>query len=291
MDMDPYAAIRNNPRRNSNDFSSLFHPCPKGQALASIAPYRVQIFTRSYSSPFPVVSMPSFSGSSQSSVNKDTADEKEDVCCQHALEIHCMEEDCSQSFDLEPLPLLSPTCYDTLRAVNPHVFESHAEDDVEEAPEPTPFAKNESPFLPTRIRDTEATPQGGDKEEQLPVSKETFFEKTRLHASSTYDVVCSRAKQYYESPGCQRFRQIVRAAVPAYMRACTRLDKSSVIESTIDEAIHHPKVGRIRFWKYDNVSGTWNVLNNDQIRDKVGHALREMAQERNRAQRQEMFTK
>jgi hypothetical protein len=69
------------------------------------------------------------------------------------------------------------------------------------------------------------------------------------------------------------------------MQADTRLDKSSVIASTMDQAMHHPELGRIRFWKYESRRKQWVALGSDQIRDKVGHALREMIQETMRTQR------
>lgn len=167
--------------------------------------------------------------------------------------------------DLEPLPLFSPTCFDTLRAVNPKVFESNMEED-----------ELLKPACSWTMTGPEATLEDDQEEESF---------ETDIQGPSGYDVVCSRAKQFYQLPGCQRFRQIIRAAIPAYMRACSRLDKSMVIASTIDMVIHHPEIGRIRFWKYSN--GTWIAMGSDQIRDKVGHALREMIQEVKRTQRKQ----
>jgi hypothetical protein len=169
---------------------------------------------------------------------------------------------------LEPLPFGSQTCLDTLSAVNPTVFE----DDLLQLLEPTPLSEETC----SRLKE-EAKSIAEDEEEGSFASHE---DGPQLH-----DVVCSRAKLYYQMPGCQRFRQIVRAVIPAYMRANTRLDKSSVIASTMEQVMYHPNVGRVRFWKYDNTRKKWVALSSDQIRDKVGHALREMIHETMRTQR------
>lgn len=168
--------------------------------------------------------------------------------------------------DLEPLPLFSQV------SANSNGLGSRPKDD--EVPEPTPFAEDDCLLImPTKWH--KVTPE---EKEQTPIESD-------IQGPSHFDVVCSRAKQFYQLPGCERFRQIVRAAIPAYMRADTRLYKSLVIASIIDKAIHHPEVGRIHFWKYAKT--TWVELGSDQIRDKVGHALREMIQEMKRTQRKQ----
>lgn len=172
--------------------------------------------------------------------------------------------------DLEPLPLFSPVCLDTLRAVDPNLFEpSHVEEEC--IIEPTPFAKDACAWNGAETTTTTMTMTISETEESL------------LETPSTFDVICSRAKQFYQLPGCERFRQIIRGAIPTYMQAGTRLEKSLVIANTIEKVIHHPDVGHIRFWKYDSASKRWCPMGSDQIRDKVSHALREMILEVKRA--------
>lgn len=206
-------------------------------------------------------------------LNDSYTDVDSNISSRHYLLKHL--EACG--IDLEPLPLFSPTCLDTLRAVNPKVFESTLDEEDD-------MLKSHCSWTTKR---PEGTPEDDqDKQEEEEGEEEPFG--TDMQGPATYDVICSRAKQFYQLPGCQRFRHIVRAAIPAYMKACSRLDKSSVIASIIDMVIHHPDFGRIRFWKYNNASNTWVMLNSDQIRDKVGHALREMIQEMKRTQRKKI---
>lgn len=174
-------------------------------------------------------------------------------------------------FDLEPLPLFSPPCFDTLRAVSPSIFELHSNDETLEA---TP-ASGEYP-----LHWLTSTSQ------YLQCSEDTLA--ADIQSPSTYDVVCSRAKQFYDLPGSQRFRKIVRASIPAYSKASTRRDKSAVIASIIDAMMDHPDGGAVRFLKYDK--GRWSALGAYQIRDKVGHALRETIQEMARAERKKMHS-
>ncbi|GAX10839.1 hypothetical protein FisN_31Hh046 [Fistulifera solaris] len=180
-----------------------------------------------------------------------------------------LNESCDEM--MEPLPIGSPTCLDTLSAVNPSVFE----EDFLQLLEPTPLSEETC----SRLKEVAKSIPDDDKEE------ESFVIQEDTDGPQLHDVVCSRAKVYYQMPGCQRFRQIIKAAIPAYRQADTRLDKSSVIAATMDQAMHHPTLGRIRFWKYESRRKRWVTLGSDQIRDKVGHALRELIQETIRTQR------
>ncbi|GAX26421.1 hypothetical protein FisN_37Hu029 [Fistulifera solaris] len=171
--------------------------------------------------------------------------------------------------DLEPLPLFSPPCVETLRAVSPSIFDMQAD---EEAPLPR-FALEEDHNISWLLS------LSHKHHSQEPA----FVQNTP--SLSTYDVVCSRAKQFQDLPGCQRFRQIVRAAIPEYVKATTRRQKTALIASIIEEVLTHPDGGVVRFLKHESSDNTWSTLRNHQIRDKVGHALRETIQEMARAER------
>ncbi|GAX26416.1 hypothetical protein FisN_37Hh034 [Fistulifera solaris] len=98
------------------------------------------------------------------------------------------------------------------------------------------------------------------------------------------DVVCSRGRRFHDLPGCVRFRKIVNDYIPSYVSASSRVDKSSVIAQIIDEVLNHDD-GPVRFLKYQASTKSWNVMGKEQIRDKVGHALREVIEEMNRNER------
>ncbi len=170
-------------------------------------------------------------------------------------------------FDLEPLPLFSPPCFDTLCAVDPNTFASPVTEALEKisVPEhqPCPFSTS-----------------NGYNRSCMTIDKQ---------GPSKYDVICSRVKQFHQHPGTQRFRDITHASLPAYICASARVDKSAVIESIMDAVIDHPDGGPVRFMKYHPADKTWTVLATNQIRDKIGHALREAIQEMERTQRQKTY--
>lgn len=98
------------------------------------------------------------------------------------------------------------------------------------------------------------------------------------------DVVCSRGRCFSELPGSLRFRKIVQEYLPSYISASTRVDKTSIIAEIIDHVLNHDE-GNVRFLKYHGSTKSWSVMGRDQIRDKVGHALREKIEEMNCAKR------
>ena len=102
-------------------------------------------------------------------------------------------------------------------------------------------------------------------------------------ASSTcgpavHDVVCSRGKVFYNLPGNVRFRKTIRSCIPMYLTASSKMDKSVIIDRIIDLTVIVDAInGSTRFLKYHSRTRTWSVMGYDQVRDKVGHALREAA--------------
>jgi hypothetical protein len=178
-----------------------------------------------------------------------------------------------RSVDLEPLPLFSPPCVDTLRAVSPSIFDMQADDEV---PLSLPAFALDEKHLTWLL----SLSQNQYPEDPSPVQD--------VSSPTTYDVVCSRAKQFQDLPGCQRFRRIVCAAIPDYVKATTRRQKTALIASIIEEVMTHPDGGVVRFLKHESSDNTWSTLRIHQIRDKVGHALRETIHEMARAQRQKV---
>ena len=92
------------------------------------------------------------------------------------------------------------------------------------------------------------------------------------------DVVCGRGKGSYNRPGNRQFRGLVAAHIPRYAAARSKADKSSILNSIIDEvrSLCNPGTGRpAQFVKYSKRDGGWMAIGDDQAREKVGHAMRE----------------
>jgi hypothetical protein len=88
-----------------------------------------------------------------------------------------------------------------------------------------------------------------------------------------YDVVLGRGKGNYNRPGNKRFRAIVHRFIPKYQTAKTKLDKTFIFNSILDE-VRSENNGNARFVRYDTKIG-WVEMGDEQVRDKVGHATRE----------------
>jgi hypothetical protein len=84
-----------------------------------------------------------------------------------------------------------------------------------------------------------------------------------------HDVVCGRGKGSYNRPGNKAFRTLLQQHVRDYLTARTKLDKSLVL-STIVEQVRR----RGRFVKRGK-DGRWHEIGDDVAREKVGHAIRE----------------
>jgi hypothetical protein len=64
--------------------------------------------------------------------------------------------------------------------------------------------------------------------------------------------------------------------MPKYMKATSKMDKSLIIDNIIDITVTVDALGRpSRFLKYHSRTNSWSIMGHDQVRDKVGHALRE----------------
>jgi hypothetical protein len=88
-----------------------------------------------------------------------------------------------------------------------------------------------------------------------------------------YDVVLGRGKGKYNRPGNKRFRAIVQKSIPNYLTAKTKMGKTFIFNSILDE-VRSQDNGNARFVRYDTKIG-WVEMGDDQVRDKVGHVTRE----------------
>ncbi len=101
------------------------------------------------------------------------------------------------------------------------------------------------------------------------------------YGPNEHDVVCSRGKVFYSLPGNVRFRNTIRCYIPVYLAASSKMDKSAVIDKIVDNALNATNAPT-RFMKYHSRTCTWSIMGHDQVRDKVGHALREAIYEMER---------
>lgn len=91
------------------------------------------------------------------------------------------------------------------------------------------------------------------------------------------DVVCGRGKGSYNRIGNKKFRELVTSYIPAYLKARTKFDKSTILHEIIDKvrAKHNPDTGRpANFVKFHKKTG-WTEIGEGLAREKVGHAMRE----------------
>ena len=91
-----------------------------------------------------------------------------------------------------------------------------------------------------------------------------------------FDVICGRCSTAFNNIGNQRFRSTISMNLQRYIDAPTRAHKSKVILSVVEILM---KVQGARFVKAKN--NNFVELDNKHIRQKVGHALRDMAAQKN----------
>mmetsp|Transcript_2828 Transcript_2828/g.7937 ORF Transcript_2828/g.7937 Transcript_2828/m.7937 type:complete len:418 (-) Transcript_2828:183-1436(-) len=86
------------------------------------------------------------------------------------------------------------------------------------------------------------------------------------------DVLCGRNKDSFNHPGNKLFRDAITFSVDQYNKAESRAGKSKVVLSIL-EAIRS-KGGR--FLKLDSSSKEWQSLSDQQAKEKIAHAVRDM---------------
>lgn len=89
-----------------------------------------------------------------------------------------------------------------------------------------------------------------------------------------YDIICGRNNGAHNWVGNRRFRVTIMMHLKRYTAAPTREEKTHVIKSVIDLLMDKNGVGA-RFIKKVG-DGTYERLKDKQIREKVGHAFRDM---------------
>lgn len=85
------------------------------------------------------------------------------------------------------------------------------------------------------------------------------------------DVLCGRGKTSFNHVGNRRFRDLIAASTEKYNNARSRLEKSMVVHSIVEQV----KKVQGRFLKQDRYSGRWYELDERQAKEKVGHAIRD----------------
>jgi hypothetical protein len=88
-----------------------------------------------------------------------------------------------------------------------------------------------------------------------------------------YDIVCGRTSSAYNNVGNRRFRVTISLNLQRYLQAKSRSDKSDAILSVV--RLLRDDVGA-RFLKRGR-GNVWIELDENKAREKVGHALRDMA--------------
>jgi hypothetical protein len=102
----------------------------------------------------------------------------------------------------------------------------------------------------------------------------TKNELLQLSGIGSYDVLCGRHKLAFNNIGNRRLRVTVSLSLERYLVKPSRQDKTLVIISIVK--LIQESGGRFLKWKKDR----WIELGEKQAREKVGHALRDMASAR-----------
>ena len=100
-----------------------------------------------------------------------------------------------------------------------------------------------------------------------------------------FDVVCGRGKGAYNRPGNRHFHKIVAECMPRYTQARSKIDKSVILSEIVDrvQSLIDPKTERRAQFVQFSKKGGWIVIGDDAAREKVGHAMREAMQSREKA--------
>jgi hypothetical protein len=96
----------------------------------------------------------------------------------------------------------------------------------------------------------------------------------QLSGIGSYDVLCGRHKLAFNNIGNRRFRVTVSLSLERYLSSPRRQDKTQVVFSIVK--LIKGNGGRFLKWKKDR----WIELEDKQAKEKVGHALRDMASSR-----------
>lgn len=91
------------------------------------------------------------------------------------------------------------------------------------------------------------------------------------------DVICGRGKKCYNHVGNERFRKRVTAMLDEYSRAKSKLDKSGVLATVVDQIrASSPDGGFVK----QNEDGRWYEVGDFLAREKTSQAFRDALHER-----------
>lgn len=87
---------------------------------------------------------------------------------------------------------------------------------------------------------------------------------------SNIDILCSKGKRYYDSPGNYHFRQTIFQILPTYMKAQTKLEKSTIVNEIL-QIFRSQDAGFIR----QDPDGRYYEIGDDAAREKIGQTIRD----------------
>jgi len=110
--------------------------------------------------------------------------------------------------------------------------------------------------------------EGGDTSGGILVIVDGVVDKLR-----PWDIICGRCGNAYHNIGNRRFRVTISLNLKRYMATKNRKEKSAVIQSIVDALLEDAKA---RFLK-QKTNGQYEVMDVRLVRQKIQHALRDMA--------------
>lgn len=153
----------------------------------------------------------------------------------------------------------------TIITAKPQALERERSVWEEEAARRSPLPPSSLP-APKTLQNSTSSKNNSDAEEESTVE---YIKETR-----PYDIICGRNNGAHNCVGNRRFRVTIMMNLKRYMDAPSREEKSYVIKSVIDLLLNEQKVGARFIKKVGN--GMYVRLKERQVREKVGHAFREM---------------
>lgn len=121
-------------------------------------------------------------------------------------------------------------------------------------------------------------PQTVSSSDWSPQKMRTVSPPRDIAGPSEYDVMCGRGIHSQNNSGNRRFRAIIDENLEQYLEVRTKREKSLIVQSIIAR-IHRNKG---RFVRKDRDTGEWHEIDTHEVKEKVGHALRDAKQKRNK---------